>query len=496
MADPLHALRMLVNDSNPRVRLHALVALSYINEGQSIAIAAEIFDHPTDKFIRYAWEKTVYALRPAWEKVLREGNIRFSKPAHLAHVIADDPPAWFPANQLTELIALKEVPATEKTGLLLALAHADSGAYVEDVIKRGTELKDAVLLDKLSALGPQPLSDKAAGYLTEVLNAANGTPLKLAVMKLLKHWQIKQAGTTVGQLVQDKSQEVEIRAAAVQTLAQLEGIGAVPLLKTQVSTGNNPREIRLAALKSLSGLDLNLATRLTVDEIQRSAKTVGEMLAIISPVIEQQGGVALITSQIKEQTISAEAAGLMLEALANKGTEAPGLRGQLNAIAGRASTVPAGYDSVYISQLIKLVKERGDASRGEQLYLRMPSCASCHTINGKGGHIGPNLSALGRGLSPEEIAIEVLWPSQNIKEGYSRVTAETANGEIIQGIKLAEDADNIRIKTATRGNVSVSKKLLKHFEEDGSLMPGGLLDGTGREELADIIKYLSMLGQK
>jgi hypothetical protein len=44
--------------------------------------------------------------------------------------------------------------------------------------------------------------------------------------------------------------------------------------------------------------------------------------------------------------------------------------------------------------------------------------------------------------------------------------------------------------------VSVSKKLLKHFEEDGSLMPGGLLDGTGREELADIIKYLSMLGQK
>ncbi len=496
MADPLHALRLLINDSNPRVRLHALVALSYIKEEQSIAIAAEIFDHPTDRFIHYAWEKTVYALHPVWEKALREGNIRFRKPAHLAHVIAGDPPAWFPANRLTQLIALKEVPATEKTGLLLALAQADNGAYVNDVIQRGTELKDAVLLDKLSALGPQPLSDKAAGYLTELLSPANAAPLKLAVMKLVRHWQIKQAGATVGQLVQNKSQDSKIRAAAIQAFAQLEGVSAVPLLKTQVSTGDSPREIKLAALKSLSALDLKLATGLTVDEIQRSAKTVEEMLEIISPVIEQQGGVALITSQVKEQTISAEAARLMLEALANRGTEAPGLRAQLNAIAGRISTVPAGYDSDYISQLIKSVKERGDASRGEQLYLRLSSCASCHTINGKGGHIGPNLSALGRGLSPEEIAIEVLWPSQNIKEGYSRVTAETATGEIIQGIKLAEDADNIQIKTATSGNVSVSKKSLKHFEEEGSLMPAGLLDGVGKEELADLIKYLSMLGRE
>src|SRR5690606_21467586 len=121
---PLHALRLLVNDSNPRVRLHALVALSYINEGQSIAIAAEIFDHPPDKFIRYAWEKAVYTLRPVWEKAVRQGSVRFSKPAHLAHVVADDPPAWFPASQLSQLIALKEVPPTEKTGLLLALAQA------------------------------------------------------------------------------------------------------------------------------------------------------------------------------------------------------------------------------------------------------------------------------------------------------------------------------------------------------------------------------------
>lgn len=495
MTDPLHALRLLINDSNPRVRLHALVALSYIHDEQSIAIAAQMFDHPTDQFLLYAWEKAVYTLRPVWEEALRLGNIRFSKPAHLAHVIAGDPPAWFPAGRLAELAGLKDVPASEKTGLLLALAQADSGAHVNDVVRRGTGLKDAVLFDELSALRPQPLSNEAAGGLVQLLDAANTTALKLAVIKLLKQWQIEQAGNTVDQLVQDRSQDIEVRAAAIQAMAQLSGERAVPLLEKQVSNSNNPPAIRLAALKSLGGLDLSLATRLTVDEMQRS-KTVEEMLELISPVTEQQGGVARLTSQVNKQSISGETASLVLEALARKGIEAPALRGQLNAVAGKASTVPAGYDSDYINRLMKLVKENGDAARGGQVYLRHPSCGACHTINGKGGNIGPNLSALGRGLSPEEIAIEVLWPSQNIKEGYSRVTAETTGGAIIQGIRLAEDADNIHIKTATGGNVSVSKKSLKHLEEAGSLMPGGLLDGTEREELADLIKYLSMLGRE
>ncbi|HRP57713.1 PVC-type heme-binding CxxCH protein [Agriterribacter sp.] len=495
MADPLQALRLLVNDNNPRVRLHALVALSYIHDAQSIAVAAEMFDHPTDQFLLYAWDKTVYTLRPVWEKALQQGNIRFSKPAHLAHVIAGDPPDWFPAHRLTELIGMNDVPASEKTGLLLALAQADSGAHVNDVIRRGAALKDAELLNRLAALPPQPLSDEAAGHLTAVLDGANAAPLKLAAIALLKRWQIRQAGTTVGELVQNKSQAVEVRAAAIQALAQLEGERAVPLLKTQVGSANSAREIKLAALKSLGVLDLSLAAGLTVDEVERS-KTVEEMLEIISPVAEQQGGIELITGRIKEQPVSASAAGLLLEALAHKGIEAPDLRSQLNTIAGKTATVPAAYDGDYISQLIKIVKEKGDAARGSQVYQRLSSCASCHTIHGKGGNIGPNLSALGRGLSPEEIAIEVLWPSQNIKEGYSRVTATTAGGEIIQGIRLAEDAEDIRIRTATDGNVSVSKKGLKHIEEAGSLMPAGLLDGTGREDIADLIKYLSMLGRE
>ncbi|MBN8858303.1 MAG: c-type cytochrome [Sphingobacteriales bacterium] len=493
--DPLSTLRLLINDPHPRVRLHALVALSYIHQPQSIAIAAEIFDHPTDKFIDYAWDKTVYTLRPAWEKALQGGDIHFTKPAHLAHVIAGDPPSWMPAEQLIQLVSLRDVSAKEKTGLLLALAKTGNGVHTDFVLQQGIALKDAGLLDELSSLPPPPLSGKTTGYLTSALEAANPLPFKIAVINILNTWKIQQSGTTIGRILQDEAQPVELRAGAIQALAQLEGETAVPLLKAQAGSEKNPPALRLAALKSLSRLDLGLATTLTIEETQRNVGTVEEMLSIITPVVEQQGGIALITNQIKKQSISAGSAGLMLEALAHKGIEAPELRKQLNAIAGNHTAIPADYNSEYVNQLVKMVKEKGNAIRGEKVYMHLQVCASCHSINGKGGNIGPNLSALGRGLSPEEIAIEVLWPSQNIKEGYNRVTAETANGEIIQGIRLAEDADNIQIKTATKGNVSVRKKSLKRFEENGSLMPGGLLDGINREDIADLITYLSMLGR-
>ncbi|MBX2922110.1 MAG: c-type cytochrome [Chitinophagaceae bacterium] len=496
IADPLHTLRVLINDHHPRVRLQALVASSYIRDVQSIVVAADIFNHPTDKFIRYAWENTVYALRPVWEKAMQEGKLNFSRPAHVAHVISDNPPAWFPASDLMALIALKDVLPTEKTELLLALAQAENGMYTDTVLKKGTAFKDAVLLDKISALPPHPVSNETIDYVTAALKSDSEAPFRLAVINFLREWKIKRSVIVVKQIAGDESQDVGVRSAAIQALANVEGANALPLLEAQVRAENAPLKIKIAALKSLGELDINKAVSLAITEIQRSAGSVGEVQEIMSSVLERNGSIALISDQLKSQPVPAKTANYLLEALARKGIEAPDLRKQLNAIAGHTSTVPAVYDSDYIQQLLLLVKNNGDAARGEKVYGRLPACASCHTINGKGGTIGPNLSALGRGLSAEEIAIEVVWPSQNIKEGYNRVTAETNNGEMIQGVKLSEDRETIRIRTATGESANIQKKSLKHIEESGSLMPGGLVDGIEKEELADLIKYLSMLGQE
>jgi putative heme-binding domain-containing protein len=123
------------------------------------------------------------------------------------------------------------------------------------------------------------------------------------------------------------------------------------------------------------------------------------------------------------------------------------------------------------------------------------TCTSCHMVNGKGGNIGPNLSAIGKGLSVREIIAEVLWPNQNVKEGYNRVAVETKSGALIQGIKIFENAEEIQIETTeSKKPKVVSKKIIASKTETGSLMPSGLMDNYSEEELRDLIKYLSELG--
>ena len=153
------------------------------------------------------------------------------------------------------------------------------------------------------------------------------------------------------------------------------------------------------------------------------------------------------------------------------------------------------YNQQYVDKLSKQVKEAGNARNGQAIYLANPSCSSCHTINGKGGNIGPNLSAIGKGLSEREIISEVLWPNQNVKEGYNRVAVETKAGDLIQGIKIFENAEEIQIQTTeSKKPKIVSKKDVTGKTETGSLMPSGLMDNYSEEELRDLLRYLSELG--
>src|SRR5690606_1854968 len=142
---------------------------------------------------------------------------------------------------------------------------------------------------------------------------------------------------------------------------------------------------------------------------------------IITPVLDQSSGLKLLSDKIEQQQITSKQAAVILEVLARKWIEAPDLRNHLNSIDGKKSTIPNKYENDYVVKLAKEFSEHRNAGLGDQVYQEISTCASCHSMNGKGGNIGPDLSALGRGLSPAEIIVEVLWPAQNIKEGYNRV---------------------------------------------------------------------------
>ncbi|GAB3928638.1 PVC-type heme-binding CxxCH protein [Larkinella terrae] len=492
---PLEILEPLIRDANPRVRLEALVAVSAVHKPEAMALATQVLDQPMDKFLRYALEKTAYALQDWWDPALQTGKLAFKKPAQLAWLVSMLPPSWYTPDHYRKLIQTENLSPEVRRSLLLSLAKTGKAPDIEFILRQPSAQTDAALLENLSKLDVKPVTAVAAANLRNSLSPTKTAEVNMAAIHLARSWKIRPVAATINHLATNNQIDQRVRAEGLKALVELNGRTVLPLLQKLAVSAETPRVIRLASLKGISELDVALAANATVLEMQRPGGSVNDMQETIAPLIDQRSGTKALTAKLAKTALPKPQARLALEALAAKGINAPELVARLNQLAEARTIVARKYSPDYVEKLAKAVKEQGNAKRGELIYQTNPSCSACHALNGNGGTIGPNLSAIGRGLSSREIITEVLWPNQNIKEGYNRVQVETKKGEIIQGIKVFETADVIHIKTTglTKNRV-IDKKELASQTESGSLMPTGLMDTYSEEDVRDLIRYLSELG--
>lgn len=68
----LELMRTQVNDPSPRVRLEAVVALSFFDSEKAVTAALDVFHYPTDYYLDYAIRETFGFLKPLWLQSLRE----------------------------------------------------------------------------------------------------------------------------------------------------------------------------------------------------------------------------------------------------------------------------------------------------------------------------------------------------------------------------------------------------------------------------------------
>lgn len=63
-----------VNDVHPRVRLEAVVALSFYKDARSAEIALQAAEHPLDYYLDYGLKETLATLQPAWRPAFTSGK--------------------------------------------------------------------------------------------------------------------------------------------------------------------------------------------------------------------------------------------------------------------------------------------------------------------------------------------------------------------------------------------------------------------------------------
>ena len=145
-----------------------------------------------------------------------------------------------------------------------------------------------------------------------------------------------------------------------------------------------------------------------------------------------------------------------------------------------------------IARLASLVREgKGNPLAGKALFHGKASCVKCHTIFNQGGHIGPDLTPYDRS-NLENMLLAIVNPSAEIREGYENFTVVTADGRVLTGLKVDGDK-NVFVLRGVDGQDNVIP--LDQIEESKanrqSLMPEGMLDTLGDDEIRDLFAFLA-----
>jgi putative heme-binding domain-containing protein len=131
---------------------------------------------------------------------------------------------------------------------------------------------------------------------------------------------------------------------------------------------------------------------------------------------------------------------------------------------------------------------KADPYTGKKLF--NTHCANCHSLFGKGGAVGPDLTSYRRD-DLNAMLLNVVNPSAEIREGYENHVVITDSGRTLTGVLLEQDPKTVVLRTPDGQRVAIARDDIAEMSVSGvSLMPEGLLKGLTDQQVRDLFAYL------
>ena len=164
------------------------------------------------------------------------------------------------------------------------------------------------------------------------------------------------------------------------------------------------------------------------------------------------------------------------------------------ALAQRAQKLSAAGGAIsadraeIVQKLLPLAKEAGSPSRGQEVF--KATCAVCHTFNGQGGKVGPELTGIAA-RDRTEILIDILDPNRSVEANYRLWNVATRDGETYSGRLETETQTTVEILDATGQKHVIQRKDLENLSSSGlSIMPNGF-ESLPPDDLKSLLAFLT-----
>ncbi|QDU38833.1 Quinoprotein glucose dehydrogenase B precursor [Maioricimonas rarisocia] len=501
--EPLLGLLAANNDADPVLRHAASLALARIGDRDALLEAA---DDPS-RSVRLGVVLAMRQLRmPEIAMFLQDGDAAIVEEA--ARAIHDLPIE----EALPELAGMIEQP-----GMSDLLTRRVLNANFRLGGAEGAEAVATVAADDRQ---PEHLRVEAV---TELLNWAEPPVLDRVTNEyrpIGKRSADEAREAVRGVLASVLSGSDKLRAEGIK-LASTYGITEVgPELRRLVEADDNPGPVRAEALAALGALGDDQLSQIVQTSLEDEHAAVRIEARRLLAKEDPQAGVTALQQALSEGTTDERQAAIdTLAALDHEAASGVLLDWMDRLLAGdvpaaiqldlleaarqqesepfekRLSSFAASRDTSTPVSAYSECLEGGDAERGQAIFFgnAAASCRRCHKVQGSGGDVGPNLSAIGKEKEARYLLESIVDPSAKIAKGFETAVFLLDSGRVVTGIVRGEDDENYRLVSGTGEVLLVPKDEVDDRAVGKSGMPADLVKQLSRRDIRDLVAYLSTL---
>jgi putative membrane-bound dehydrogenase-like protein len=290
----------------------------------------------------------------------------------------------------------------------------------------------------------------------------------------------------VSALAADARSPEPLRVKAIYAVAQLNDTATTAGLRALL--GDKSPSIRAAAIAALVQLQDMKTVRelLTSDRLSAEERTTTADRLLVNPA-----GAMVLLKMIDDNKLAAE---LRTRAIARAANHPDS-----NVRTLFEKHLPADQRPQKLGQAIKpaeILKLTGRPRRGEQIFNNSTAaqCKTCHTTNGKGDLLGPDLSAIGKKYERAALLETILEPSKAISHEFVPFLIETEDGRVFVGHVVSKDDKEVILKDAQSKTVRIPQDNIASItEQRTSLMPELILKDVTAQDAADLLAYMMTL---
>jgi len=272
------------------------------------------------------------------------------------------------------------------------------------------------------------------------------------------------------------------RLFALRALASIPEAGDRTNLLALVTSPAETSEIRLAALAALNRPAFGDTAR---DIIQRWPQLLPtQRTATIETFLKRADRTRAMLGGIESGVIHAGEFTIAQQS-ALRSHRDTAIREQATTLLGKAT---AGSRDQAVEKFRPSLNLTGSAANGQKLFVAR--CATCHKLGAEGHALGPDLASV-RSNGKEKLLTSIIDPNREVAPAFASYLVETKDGESTSGIIASETPASILLRLPDGIESTVLRANIVLMQSQGrSLMPEGLEDGLGAQDMADLLEFI------